>query len=92
MELNELFGKYALGTIRPEDYITWAEQQLIAGIDSPSLPVLAGMDLTRPIDSIEVYEWFARFSFSSIRDSKGESIYTYLTIRVQYIKSMIGLG
>lgn len=60
MEINELFGKYVLGTIRPEDYILWAEQQMLAGVDSPSLPVLAGMDLARPIDSIEVYEWFRK--------------------------------
>lgn len=60
MEINELFGKYALGTIRPEDYIAWAEQLLTTGIESPSLPVLAGMDLNRPVDSIEVYECFRK--------------------------------
>ncbi len=60
MQIDELFGKYALGVVRAEDYIAWAEQQLTAGIESPSLPVLAGMDLVRPLDSIEVYEWFQK--------------------------------
>ncbi len=60
MTLDELFGKYALGVIRPEDCISWAEEQLARGIESDSLPILAGLDGRQPLFSVEVGEWFQK--------------------------------
>ena len=58
MEIVELLGKRALGRDRPEDYISWAEEQLVAGVDSENLPILASMDFAKPIDPVEVRECF----------------------------------
>lgn len=60
IQIDELFGKHALGTDRPQDYIAWAVQQLVAGVESPALAILAGLDLSGPVDSAEVRQWFGK--------------------------------
>jgi len=60
LSLDELFGRHALGADRPQDYIAWAEQQLLAGGGSEALVTLAGLDLGSSVDTEEVLQWFAR--------------------------------
>jgi hypothetical protein len=58
--LVELFGRRALNQARSEDTIAWAVASLEQGFDTPSLRILAGLDLTRPIDSFEVQTFFQK--------------------------------
>lgn len=60
MDLIELMGRHALGRDRPEDYIAWAEEQMLDGVETENLPILASMDLEKPIDSVEVRECFGK--------------------------------
>jgi len=60
LSLDELFGRHALGSDRSQDYIAWAEQQLLAGAGSEALITLAGLDLGGSVDTDEVLQWFAR--------------------------------
>jgi len=60
LSLDELFGRHALGSDRPHDYIAWAEQQLLAGEGSEALVTLAGLDLGASVDTGEVLQWFTR--------------------------------
>lgn len=60
MNVEELFGRYATGIDKPEDYIKWAEEQLLAGSNSVNMAILAGLDVEKPIDTQEVREYFSR--------------------------------
>ena len=44
-----------MGDARPEDYIAWAVDLLVAGQDTPSLGTLAGLNPTHERDDIEKY-------------------------------------
>ena len=44
-----------MGYALPEDYVAWAVELLVAGRDTPSLRVLAGLNPNLERDDIEVY-------------------------------------
>lgn len=58
MNLNELFARYYLGVARPNDYIEWAEDQLLAGSESKNMALLASMDFDKPIGTYELLDYF----------------------------------
>jgi hypothetical protein len=60
MDIEELFGRHAIGIDRPEDYIKWAEEQLASGVNSVNIAILAGLDLEKPVDTREVREYFSK--------------------------------
>jgi len=60
MCLDELMGRRALGSDRPEDYIAWAVECLAGGSSSENVAILAGLDLETPIDKQEVHKYFQK--------------------------------
>lgn len=57
---DELAGRRALGIARPRDYTDWAEALLVAGLETESVAVLAGLGLDREPESAEVETFFQR--------------------------------
>jgi len=55
MTNETLFLRRFMGDDIPEDYVEWAVQLLCEGFDSPSLRILAGLDLKFQRDEIEPY-------------------------------------
>ncbi len=60
MDIQALLGARALGEDKTENYIHWAEQQLLRGDDSDNIAILAGLGLDKLIDREEVLFYFQR--------------------------------
>lgn len=60
MCIDELMGRRAVGSDRPEDYIAWAVECLAGGSSSENVAILAGLDLETPVDSQEVRRYFQK--------------------------------
>jgi hypothetical protein len=45
----------ALGCARAEDYVAWATERLAESLDSPSLRILAGLNVRLEADEVEAY-------------------------------------
>jgi len=60
MELDELFAHHSLGIDKPEDYINWAVDQLLAGSDSTNVALLASMDFQKPVYMRGILEQFEK--------------------------------
>ena len=58
MKTEELMGLEVQGIVISEDYIKWAEEMLGDNPHSDNLAILAGLDLERPINSLEVKKYF----------------------------------
>ena len=56
-EISRLLVDRAFGRVNREDYVAWAVDALLAGVESPNLEVLAGLD---PAEWSEVDEYFAK--------------------------------
>jgi hypothetical protein len=60
-----LLSKRALKRVTGQDYVDWAVRALMDGFDSPSLAILAGLDIgcaasQLPIDHFEAHDYFLR--------------------------------
>jgi hypothetical protein len=53
--IESLLLRRALGRARPEDYVSWAVDELCRDVDSASLRVLAGLSVRLDRDEIESY-------------------------------------
>ncbi len=60
MELDELFAHHFLGGDKPEDYINWGVDQLLAGSDSINMALLASMDFLKPVYMQDVLKQFEK--------------------------------
>jgi hypothetical protein len=45
----------ALGCVEPEDYVAWATERLTESLDTPSLRILAGLNVRLDADEVEKY-------------------------------------
>ncbi len=55
MNTDDLMLNRSLGTAFPDQYVDWAVQLLCDGSDTPSLRILAGLDLRFDTEEIEAY-------------------------------------
>lgn len=86
-KLVELLGERALANRDPQRLIDWAERSLLAGEDSPSLRVLAGLGLGSAPDSEEVSDYFVRaLDELGVRaPTESEALHRYATLLVDRI-------
>lgn len=55
-----LLAKRVQGSVRSQNYVDWAVQALAEGFDSPSLSILAGLDIEKDFSRLEAENCFAK--------------------------------
>jgi hypothetical protein len=55
MTTDSLLLKRIMGTALPDDYVDWAVARMCAGLDTPNLRILAGLNIDFERDEIESY-------------------------------------
>ncbi len=84
LDLRAFFARRALHEVSAEDLVGWAVEMLGAGQDTPSLRILAGLDLERPLDSEEVERYFqkALIELGVPEPDPGEALLRYARLLV----------
>jgi hypothetical protein len=80
-----LFARRALESRTPDDLVEWAVSELVDGLDTPHLRILAG--LTKPLYWSEVEEIFARAleELGLSEPSSVESLWRYALFIAQHV-------